>query len=259
MVGGMGPTFNWQMPYSLAMARRLVLISTSTVFGTRYLEHAFPELRDALRGVRRVLFIPYALQDRDGYAKKARAAFEEMGYGLDSLHEALDRRRAVEEAEAVFCGGGNSFRLLRALYELEVLPLIRRRVAEGMVYSGASAGSNLACPTIRTTNDMPIVEPPSLSALGLVSFQINPHYLDPVPGSTHMGETRETRIREFHEENEAPVVGLREGAILRVEEGSVLLKGVAGARIFRRGEEPVEVVPVAPIESLVEPDSERSA
>ena len=180
------------MPYSLAMARRLVLISTSTVFGTRYLEHAFPELRHALGGVRRVLFIPYALKDRDGYAAKARAAFEEMGYGLDSLHEAPEQRRAVEKAEAIFCGGGNSFRLLKTLYELEVLPLIRRRVAEGMVYSGASAGSNLACPTIRTTNDMPIVEPPSLSALDLVSFQINPHYLDPAPGSTHMGETRET-------------------------------------------------------------------
>jgi dipeptidase E len=241
------------------MARRLVLISTSTVFGTRYLEHAFPELRDALGDARRVLFVPYALRDRDGYAAKARAAFEEMGYGLDSLHQESDPRRAIEKAEAVFCGGGNTFRLLKALGELEVLPLIRRRVAEGMLYSGASAGSNLACPTIRTTNDMPIVEPPSLSALALVSFQINPHYVDPAPESTHMGETRETRIREFHEENEAPVVGLREGAILRVEEGSVLLKGVAGARIFRRGEEPVEVMPVASIGSLLEPDARASA
>ena len=227
------------------MARRLVLISTSTVFGTRYLEHAFPELRDALSGVSRVLFIPHALQDRDGYAAKARSAFEEMGYGLDSLHEADDPRRAVDTAEAVFCGGGNTFRLLKAVYEMGIIPLIRRRVAGGMVYAGASAGSNLACPTIRTTNDMPIVEPPSFEALSLVSFQINPHYLDPVPGSTHMGETRETRIREFHEENEMPVVGLREGAILRVEGDSILLKGLAGARIFRRGQDPVEAGPVA--------------
>jgi dipeptidase E len=233
------------------MARRLVLISTSTVFGTRYLEHAYPELRDALGSVARVLFIPHALRDRDGYAAKARPAFEEMGYGLDSLHEAFHPRRAIEKAEAIFCGGGNTFRLLKALCEIDVLPLIRRRVAEGMVYSGASAGSNLAGPTIRTTNDMPIVEPPSLDALGLVSFQINPHYLDPLPDSTHMGETRETRIREFHEENEAPVVGLREGAILRVEGASVLLKGVAGARIFRRGQEAVEVLPVAEIGPLV--------
>ena len=240
------------MAYPLGtMARRLVLISTSTVFGTRYLEHAFPELRDALGGVSRVLFIPHALLDRDGYAAKARAAFEEMGYGLESLHEAPDPRRAIEAAEAVFCGGGNTFRLLEALYQMDALPVIRRRVAEGMVYSGASAGSNLACPTIRTTNDMPIVEPPSFDALGLVSFQINPHYLDPVPGSTHMGETRETRIREFHEENETPVVGLREGAILRVEGDSVLLKGLAGARIFRRGWEPVEASPVAEIGPLL--------
>jgi dipeptidase E len=233
------------------MARRLVLISTSTVFGTRYLEHAFAELRDALGGVSSVLFIPHALQDRGGYAAKARAAFEEMGYGLDSLHEAFDPRRAIERAEAIFCGGGNTFRLLSALQEMGVLPLIRRRVAEGLVYSGASAGSNLACPTIRTTNDMPIVQPPSFDALDLVSFQINPHYVDPVPGSMHMGETREARLREFHEENEAPVVGLREGAILRVAGESVLLKGVAGARIFRRGQDPVEVAPVAEIAALV--------
>jgi len=233
------------------MARSLVLISTSTVFGTRYLEHAYTELRDALGGVGRVLFIPHALRDHDGYAAKARPAFEEMGFGLDSLHEAFDPRRAVEKAEAIFCGGGNTFRLLKALGEIGILPLIRRRVAEGMVYSGASAGSNLACPTIRTTNDMPIVEPPSLEALELVSFQINPHYLDPEPGSTHMGETRETRIREFLEENETPVVGLREGAILRVEGASVLLKGVAGARVFRRGQEPVEVSPVAEIGPLL--------
>jgi dipeptidase E len=233
------------------MARSLVLISTSTVFGTRYLEHAYTELRDALGGVGRVLFIPHALRDHDGYAAKARPAFEEMGFGLDSLHEAFDPRRAVEKAEALFCGGGNTFRLLKALGEIGILPLIRRRVAEGMVYSGASAGSNLACPTIRTTNDMPIVEPPSLEALELVSFQINPHYLDPEPGSTHMGETRETRIREFLEENETPVVGLREGAILRVEGASVLLKGVAGARVFRRGQEPVEVSPVAEIGPLL--------
>jgi dipeptidase E len=233
------------------MARRLVLISTSTVFGTRYLEHAFAELRDALGGVSRVLFIPHALQDRDGYAAKARAAFEEIGYDLDSLHEAKDPARAVGEAEAVFCGGGNTFRLLKALYDMDLLPLIRGRVAGGMVYSGASAGSNLACPTIRTTNDMPIVQPPSFDALGLVAFQINPHYLDPAPGSTHMGETRETRILEFHEENETPVVGLREGAILRVEGESVLLKGAAGARIFRRGREPMEVAPVVEIGRLL--------
>jgi len=234
------------------MARRLVLVSTSTVFGTRYLEHAYPELRDGIGRAGRVLFIPYALKDTDTYAARARAAFEEMGCGLVSLHEASDPRRAIDEAEAVFCGGGNTFRLLKTLQELGLLPLIRRRVLDGMVYAGASAGSNLACPTIRTTNDMPIVEPASLDALGLVRFQINPHYLDPAPGSTHMGETRETRIREYLEENDTPVVGLREGAILRVEGPSVLLKGVAGARIFRRDQDPVEVAPVAEIGPLLE-------
>ena len=227
------------------MKRRLLLISTSTVFGTRYLEHAFDDLRGVLGGVRRVLFIPFALQDWTGYTGRARATFADLGKALDSLHEARDPERAVLAAQAIFCGGGNTFRLLDALYERDLLPSIRRRVDEGMPYTGASAGSNLACPTIKTTNDMPIVEPPSFDALGLVPFQINPHYLDPSPGSTHMGETRETRIREFHEENETPVVGLREGALLRVEGERVELRGRAGARIFRRGQEPVEVMPVA--------------
>ncbi|MFI5169864.1 MAG: dipeptidase PepE [Vicinamibacterales bacterium] len=234
------------------MARRLLLISTSTVFGTRYLEHAFAELREVLAGVRRVLFIPHALKDHAGYAAKARTAFEEIGLELDALHEAGDARRAVLEAEAVFCGGGNTFRLLDEIYRLDVAHLLRERVDQGMPYTGASAGSNLACPTIMTTNDMPIVEPPTLDALRLVAFQINPHYVDPVPGSTHMGESRETRIREYHEENDYPVVGLREGSMLRVEGASVELRGRAGARVFRRGQEPVEVSPVAPIESLVE-------
>ncbi len=235
------------------MARRLVLISTSTVFGTRYLEHAYPELRDSLGGIARVLFIPHALKDRDAYAAKALPAFEEMGYGLDSLHEGSDPREAIERADAVFCGGGNTFRLLKALYEMDVLPLIQKRVKDGMVYAGASAGSNLACPTIRTTNDMPIVQPPSFDGLGLVGFQINPHYIDPAPDSTHMGETREVRIREFHEENGPPVAGMREGAILRVEGASITLKGVAGARIFRRGLEPLEVSPGAAVEEHLEP------
>ena len=233
------------------MPGSLLLISTSTVHGTPYLEHAFGPLKDFLGPVRRVLFIPYALQDRAAYAAKARAAFASIGYGLDSIHEASSPRDAAEGAEAVFAGGGDTFRLLAALYRADLMALLRRRVGEGMRYAGASAGSNLACPTIKTTNDMPILEPPSFDALGLVPFQINPHYLDPDPASTHMGETRETRIREFHEENDAPVVGLREGAILRVDDGAVTLQGIAGARIFRRGKEPVEVSPVASLHTLL--------
>ena len=181
------------------MSRRLLLISTSTVFGTRYLEHAYEELRALLAGARRVLFVPYALKDRDAYALRARETFAELGIGLDSLHDSADPRQAIEDAQAVFCGGGNTFRLLKTLHELELVAPLRQRALEGMPYAGASAGSNLACPTIKTTNDMPIVRPSSFDALGLVPFQINPHYLDPAPGSTHMGETRETRIREFHE------------------------------------------------------------
>ena len=125
------------------------------------------------------------------------------------------------------------------------------RVENGMPYIGSSAGSNVAGPTIRTTNDMPIVEPPSLNALGLVPFQINPHYLDPDPGSTHMGETREERILQFLEENETPVVGLREGAMLRVEEGRAMLKGSTGARIFRKGQPPVEVLPGSDLRDVI--------
>jgi dipeptidase E len=230
---------------------RLLLISTSTVHGTGYLEHALPELRDFLGATGRVLFIPFALKDRDAYAARARQAFGSIGRELDSLHEAGDAAAAIERAEAVFCGGGNTFRLLKELYERDALAPLRRRALAGLPYSGASAGSNLACPTIRTTNDMPIVEPPSLAALGLVPFQINPHYLDPDPASKHMGETRETRLREFHEENQTPVVGLREGALLRVEDGGVWLKGLAGARIFRRGEAPVERQPVARLDDLL--------
>lgn len=233
------------------MTCRLLLISTSTVFGTRYLEHAFPHLRNFFLDTPRVLFIPHALRDRDGYLARARPAFAEIGCELDSLHEVPDPRAAIERAEAIFCGGGNTFRLLATLCAMDVLTVIRRRAMQGLLYAGASAGANLACPTIKTTNDMPIVEPPSFDALGLVSFQINPHYVDPDPGSTHMGETRETRIREFLEENDTPVVGLREGAILRVDGDAVDLTGVAGGRVFRRGREPIDVEPGVRLEGLL--------
>ena len=224
---------------------RLLLISTSTVFWTPYLEHAFEEIRSLLRPTSRVLFVPYALKDMNGYAAKARSAFGKIGYELDSIHEQPDPAVAVSKAQAIFVGGGNTFRLLKRIYDSALLEPIRARVLEGMPYSGASAGANLACPTIRTTNDMPIVEPPSLDALRLVPFQINPHYLDPDPSSRHMGETRETRIQQFHEENETPVIGLREGAMLRVDGDRVQLRGTAGGRLFRRGESPVEIVPGA--------------
>jgi dipeptidase E len=230
--------------------RRLLLISSSTVHGSGYLDHAEAEIRDFLGDVKCVLYIPYALMNRDQYSASARARFQKMGYELTSIHTAANQVQAVKDAEAVFVGGGNTFRLLKALYDFDLLDVIRERVDEGMPYMGASAGSNLAGPTIKTTNDMPIVQPPSFNALGLVSFQINPHYIDADPNSTHKGETREERLIQYLEENNTPVVGLREGAMLRIENGVTLLRGSFGARIFRREAEPVELSTGANLESF---------
>jgi dipeptidase E len=237
------------------MSRRILLISNSTLHGSGYLDHAEEKIRDFLGSTPRILFFPYALFDRNAYAQQARERFQRMGYALDSAHEADDPRRAALEAPAFFVGGGNTFRLLKTLQGLSLLEPIRRRVAEGIPYVGSSAGSVVACPTIRTTNDMPIVEPSSLGALGLVGFQINAHYLDPDPNSTHMGETREERLRQFHEENPAPVVGLREGTMLRIEGNRIVLQGPFPARIFRRGQEPFEARPGTRLENLLEPEA----
>jgi dipeptidase E len=230
---------------------RILLISNSTLFGSGYLDHAEAEIRDFLGELKRVLFVPFALYDRDTYAASAAERFKRMGYELTSVHNAVDRFQAVADTDAVFIGGGNTFRLLKALYDQSLLEPIRKRVAEGMPYIGSSAGSNVAGPTIKTTNDMPIVQPPSFDALGVVSFQINPHYLDPDPNSKHMGETREKRILEFLEENDTPVLGLREGAIARCENGTIVLKGSTGARIFRKGEAPIETLPAATLDALL--------
>ncbi|HEU4834576.1 MAG TPA: dipeptidase PepE [Pyrinomonadaceae bacterium] len=228
--------------------KRVLLISNSTLYGSGYLDHAESEIRSFLGEVKRVLFLPYALFDRNKYAGTAQQRFQKMGYELTSIHTANDPVAAINETDAVFIGGGNTFRLLKTLYDFNLLGAIRERVSNGMPYIGSSAGSNVAAPTIRTTNDMPIVEPPSFDALGLVSFQINPHYLDPDPNSKHMGETREERIVQFLEENETPVVGLREGAMLRIENGETMLRGSTGARIFRRGMEAIEILPGARVD-----------
>ena len=225
--------------------KRVLLISNSTLYGSGYLDHAESEIRSFLGDVKRVLFVPYALFDRDKYAATAQPRFQKMGYELSSIHTAENPVQAVNETDAIFIGGGNTFRLLKSLYDFNLLDPIRNRVASGMPYIGSSAGSNVAAPTIKTTNDMPIVQPPSFNALGLVSFQINPHYLDPAPNSKHMGETREERIRQFLEENDTPVVGLREGAMLRIENGETILRGSTGARIFRKGMQPSEILPGA--------------
>jgi dipeptidase E len=231
--------------------KRLLLISNSTLYGGSYLDHAEEQIRRSLGTIRQVLFIPFALHDQDVYADQAATRYAAMGYSLQSIHRVSEPKQAIESAEALFIGGGNTFRLLKHLYDSDLLDTIRRRVNQGMLYIGSSAGSNVAAPTIKTTNDMPIVEPPSFDALGLIDFQINPHYLDPDPTSKHMGETREERIRQFLEENETPVVGLREGTMLRVQDDEVLLLGNSSARIFRRSFEPVEIAPGSNLRELI--------
>jgi len=231
--------------------RRLLLLSNSTNHGQGYLDHAMPEVRALLVGVRRLLFVPFALHDRASYAAKARARFVSEGIEVEALTADESGRRAVQSAEAVFVGGGNTFRLLKTLQDAALLEPLRALARAGLPYLGASAGINVACPTIKTTNDMPIVQPARFEALGLVPFQINPHYLDPDPESRHMGETREDRIREFLEENDVAVVGLREGAWLRIEGKDGQVGGAAAARVFRRGRAPEELAPGASLESLL--------
>jgi dipeptidase E len=221
----------------------LLLLSNSRAPGQAFLEHAADAIRSILGDRTRILFVPFASGDPAAYAGLMRKALGSLGFGttVESLHETNDPAQAVRRAQAFFVGGGNSYRLLRALHRLEVLDGIREAVRHGVPYLGASAGSNAACPSIRTTNDMPIVEVPGLSALGLVPFQLNPHYLDPDPGSTHQGETRQQRIEEFLDENDVPVLGLREGAWLGVSDQRAVLAGASTGRLFRRGVPPANV------------------
>jgi dipeptidase E len=214
---------------------RALLVSSSVCHPTGYLDHAEDEIRSVLDAVRRVLFLPYALFDRDAYAAKASERFARMGYEVESAHRADDPAGAIRDADAVFVGGGNTFRLLKTLSDLALLEPLRERALAGMPYIGSSAGTNLAGVTIGTTNDMPIVQPPSFAALGLVPFNLNPHYLDPDPASTHKGETRDERIAQFLEESAIPVVAIREGAMLRIRDGAVEFAGTGGGRLFRRG------------------------
>lgn len=235
--------------------QRLLLLSNSRNVGQGYLEHALSTIRDFLGPSRkRVLFVPYAgvRISYDDYAATVRERFEAMGYALDALHDADDPGRALDEAEALVVGGGNTFHLLRALAEQGLLPHLRERVLAGVPYLGWSAGANLACPTIRTTNDMPIVEPPSFEALGLVSFQINPHYTNLHPPG-HQGETRAERIEEFCAANpEMPVIGLPEGTLLRVEGERLTLLGPQPAFLFRHRFAPTAYPPGEGLQFLME-------
>lgn len=223
---------------------RLLLISNSTNAGEEYLDYPKHNIRQFL-GEKPVkaLFIPYAAVtfSFDLYEEKVRNRFLEVGHDVVSIHRFSDPVKAVNEAAAIVVGGGNTWQLLKMVQDNGLIEPVRKRVLAGIPYIGWSAGSNLACPTIRTTNDMAITEPDSFAALGLVPFQINPHYLDANPAG-HAGETREQRIEEFIEVNPGLyVVGLREGTMLIAENGRMTLAGPRKARIFLRGNAPAEL------------------
>ncbi|MFZ2013509.1 MAG: dipeptidase PepE [Nocardioides sp.] len=226
----------------------LLLMSNGTAPGREYLAHALETLDALLQGVDRVAFVPYAQRSLDAHTEFVAAAMRPLGVEVVGVHRGVEPHRVVESAGAVFVGGGNAFRLLAALYRHGLVQAIQSAVTRGAVYVGSSAGTNVACPTIRTTNDMPIVEPPSLDALRLVPFQINPHYPAAEVLNGHLGETRDERIAEFLEDNDVPALGLQEGSWLHVTEATARIGGVAGARLFLRD---------APAENLV-PGSEIS-
>lgn len=224
--------------------KKIIIASTSTLHDGGYLEYILPVLKDHFKGCSSLLFIPYARPSgisHDDYTKRVAEAFNTLNIKVNGLHEFENAVQAIQQAEAIFTGGGNTFLLVTQLYENGVMEAIKQAIENGTPYLGSSAGSNICGLTMKTTNDMPIIYPPSFDTLGLVPFNINPHYLDPVPGSTHMGETRETRINEFHQFNTQPVVGLREGSWLEVNGNTITLKGDLQARLFRQNQQPEEI------------------
>jgi dipeptidase E len=225
---------------------KLLLISNSTTAGQPYLEWPLEHIRKFLGCVDSVAFVPYAAVtfSYDDYEAKVQARFDELGIEVRSVHREADPARAIREAEAICVGGGNTFALLKKMQELGLVDAIRLAVTElGTPYVGWSAGSNICCPTISTTNDMPIVEPETFKAVGAIPFQINPHFLDAHPEG-HAGETREQRIEEYIEANAGVwVAGLREGCLLKMEDGPMKLIGPSSMRVFRRGDVPREVAP----------------
>ena len=224
---------------------RLLLLSNSTNFGGTFLGHAGDWLREHLTGARNVVFIPFAAVrfSYDEFVRKVAERFTPFGCEVQGVHAAPDPVAAVRNADAIAVGGGNTFQLLARMYELKLLDAIRGRVRAGAPYVGWSAGSNVASPTIRTTNDMPVMEPPSFAALGLIPYQINPHFTDAVIPN-HGGETRSERLLEFLELNPGmPVLGMREGAAVRVDGQAATLLGDQPARAFLKGREPWDVAP----------------
>lgn len=222
----------------------MIIASTSTIHGSGYLNYLLEELTFFFKDVDTILFIPYARPggiSHDAYTKKAQEAFSEIGKKVKGIHEFTNPKEALNTAQGIFVGGGNTFVLVNQLYKNNLISTLQEVIFKGTPYLGTSAGSNICGLTINTTNDMPIVYPPSFKTLAMVPFNINPHYLDPDPSSKHMGETRETRIQEFHAFNSQPVVGLREGSWLEVNGNHIVLKGELDARIFEYNKAPYEV------------------
>lgn len=224
--------------------KRVILASTSTVYGSSYLEYILPELEKLFEGIKKIVFVPYARPNGvtfDEYTEVAKTAFSKIGIEVKGVHTFDSPIEAIKSAKGIFVGGGNTFLLVKTLYENKLIDLIKSVVDNGTPYFGTSAGSNIGGLTMQTTNDMPIVYPPSFDTIGLVPFNLNPHYLDPIEGSKHMGETRERRIFEFHKQNSTPVVGLREGSWLEIVGQDVFLRGELSARIFKQAETPFEL------------------
>ncbi len=225
--------------------KKIIIASTSTVHGSSYLEYLLPTLSTFYDNtVEEIVFIPYARPSGisyDEYTFKAEEAFNKLDIQVKGIHEFDDPKKAIENAQGIFVGGGNTFELVNQLYKNDILVILKNAVENGTPYLGTSAGSNICGINMKNTNDMPIVYPPSFNTMELISFNINAHYLDPNPDSTHMGETRETRIKEFHVYNETPVLGIREGGWLQVEGDSIILKGAFSARLFRKDKKAVEL------------------
>lgn len=224
--------------------KNLIIASTSTLHGGGYLEYILPELKQHFQNCNSILFIPFARPggiSHEDYTAKVKLAFAKIDLNVRGLHEFENPFEAINQAEGIFTGGGNTFLLVTQLYKNNVMNVLAEAVKSGTPYLGTSAGSNITGLSMQTTNDMPIIYPPSFQTLGLIPFNLNPHYLDPEPNSTHMGETRETRIQEFHQFNTIPVLGLREGSWLDVKGDKIILKGNLSARLFEQNQTPKEL------------------
>ena len=222
----------------------MIIASTSTIHGGDYLDYLVKDLKLLFKGIDSIVFIPYARpggMSHDDYTDKAKTVFSDLGITIKGLHEYQNPIETIENAKGIFTGGGNTFVLVDQLYRNKLIQPLKNRINSGIPYLGTSAGSNICGLTMNTTNDMPIVRPESFKTLGLVPFNINPHYLDPDLNSKHMGETREMRIAEFHKFNTQPVIGLREGSWLDVLGKNITLKGTLSARVFEHSKLPYEV------------------